>query len=69
MNAVLKNALYIAIWFSGVFLCTLSAQDEEKRPLELDDVLNMKQVKEAIMSPDGQWVAFVIEQLDFERMN
>ena len=44
----------------------LTAQDKDKRPMELEDVLELKSIKEAKTSPDGRWVAFVLEENDFE---
>ena len=34
------------------------------RPLRLDDLFRIKTVREPKVSPDGQWVAYVVSQLD-----
>lgn len=67
MNAIFKSPLYLLILGFGMFFSSLHGQDEEKKALTIDDVLAMKQIKESAISPDGQWVAFVVEQMDFEK--
>lgn len=48
-----------------VFVLTsaLSAQTA-KRPLKLDDIANFKEVRDPQLSPDGQWVAYVVSAID-----
>ncbi len=43
------------------------AQAPAKRPLRLDDLFRLKTVRDPNMSPDGQWVAYVVSQLDSAR--
>lgn len=38
-----------------------------KRPLQLDDLFRIRTVRDAQVSPDGQWVAYVVSQLDSVR--
>src|ERR1700724_659382 len=35
-----------------------------KRPLKLDDLAAMKEVRDPQCSPDGKWVAYVVSQID-----
>ncbi|MCC6317529.1 MAG: S9 family peptidase [Gemmatimonadaceae bacterium] len=38
-----------------------------RRPLRLDDLFRIKSVRDPQVSPDGQWVAYVVSQLDSTR--
>ncbi|MBC7897684.1 MAG: S9 family peptidase [Cytophagaceae bacterium] len=38
-----------------------------RRPLRLDDLFRLKTVRDPQVSPDGQWVAYVVSQLDSVR--
>lgn len=40
---------------------------QAKRPLRLDDLYQLRTVRDAQISPDGQWVAYVVSQLDSTR--
>ena len=68
MNAICKNPLWLLFWFSGMLLPNvfIAQNDSDKRTLEVSDVLSLKQIKEAVVSPDGQWVAFVLDSFDLE---
>ena len=68
MNALMKNPLCLLL-----FVCLINTepamaqdQEEEKRPLEVEDVLAIKTITEAKVSPDGQWVAFVAIEHNLE---
>lgn len=64
MNLVLKS-----LWTPLLVLLIISSfklVGQDKRPMELEDVLELKSIKEAKISPDGRWVAFVVEENDFE---
>lgn len=37
---------------------------QARRPLRLDDLFRLKTVREPRISPDGQWVSYVVSQLD-----
>ena len=45
----------------------LAAAQGAPRPLRLDDLFRIKNVREPKISPDGQWVAYVVSQLDSTR--
>jgi dipeptidyl aminopeptidase/acylaminoacyl peptidase len=44
-----------------------AAQDPVRRPLRVDDLFALRTVRDAQVSPDGQWVAYVVSQLDSVR--
>ena len=46
-------------------LGTIFAQDENRRPMTVDDALNMVRLGNVRMSPDGKWVFFSKSELDW----
>ena len=40
------------------------AQQTGKRPLKLDDIPRMREVRDPQISPDGQLIAYVVSQVD-----
>ncbi len=42
----------------------IDGQQVTKRPLRLDDLFRLKTVRDPRVSPDGQWVSYVVSQLD-----
>lgn len=40
------------------------AQPTSRRPIRVDDLFRIRTVREPQVSPDGQWVAYVVSQLD-----
>jgi dipeptidyl aminopeptidase/acylaminoacyl peptidase len=42
----------------------VAAQQPAKRPLKLDDLVRMREVRDPQVSPDGQWVAYVVSTID-----
>jgi len=49
-----------------VFSSALWAGDVERRPLTVDDALNMVRLGDVQMSPDGKWVFFSKSELDWK---
>src|SRR6266850_5184323 len=45
------------------FTSVLPAQNT-RHPLKLDDVARLREVREPQVSPDGQWVAYVVSTID-----
>lgn len=45
----------------------LSAGDATRRPMTVDDALNIVQVNDALISPNGQWVFFSKSELNWEK--
>ncbi len=37
-----------------------------KKPLSIDDLLHIKELKNPIISPDGKWVAYTVTELDLK---
>src|SRR5580765_4539214 len=42
----------------------VAAQQPVKRPLKLDDLARVREVRDPQVSPDGQWVAYVVSTID-----
>ena len=42
----------------------VAAQQPAKRPLKLDDLARVREVRDPQVSPDGQWVAYVVSTID-----
>lgn len=66
MNTVFRIPFAYCLGFCFLFVLNLSAQNDKKRPLTLDDLLQVKHITEAQISPDGQWIAFVAVELNME---
>lgn len=45
-------------------LTTALAAQTAKRPLKLDDLPRLREVRDPQLSPDGQWVAYVVSAID-----
>ncbi len=43
---------------------TLATAQTARRPLKLDDIFRMRDVRDPQISPDGQWVAYVVSTTD-----
>ena len=72
MNLVFNKPLLLTLLLGGLFIqLSFAQEEEEKRPLEIEDILKFKKITEAKMSPDGQWVAFVVREhnLDENKRN
>lgn len=54
--------LLLALWVTVLF----SADEETRRPMTADDALNMVQVGNVLISPDGQWVFFSKSELNWK---
>ena len=60
----MKRSTVIAL-FSLLFLFT-GANAQQKRAMTFDDVLALKSVSDAQVSPDGKWVAYVVTSADMK---
>jgi dipeptidyl aminopeptidase/acylaminoacyl peptidase len=49
-----------------ILICTtaLLAQQTVRHPLKLDDIARLRDVRDPQISPDGQWVAYVVSTID-----
>jgi len=45
-------------------VCATDALAQQKRPMTFEDVLALKSVSDAQVSPDGKWVAYVVTSVD-----
>ncbi len=57
------SCIVLSLLISGV-----SPSDaQERRPMTVDDVLELRTVSDPQISPDGRWIAYVVTELDRER--
>ena len=56
----------VALIFSLLAATSLFAQGSARRPMTVDDVLNMIRIADVLMSPDGEWVFFSESELDWD---
>jgi dipeptidyl aminopeptidase/acylaminoacyl peptidase len=61
-----RKALLIACFLLAPAFQGFS-QEAEKRPMTVDDALDMVRVGDALISPDGEWVFFSKSELDWEK--
>src|SRR3954464_2524619 len=59
---VMKRLLYACLVFLGS--ASLASAQGAKRPLSLDDLARLKEVRDPQCAPDGKTVAFVVSQID-----
>ena len=50
----------------AVLLCAISASAQQKHPMTFEDVLAIKGVSDAQVSPDGRYVAYVVTRADMK---
>src|SRR5690606_28801203 len=55
-----------ALLLSALFPLTTLPASAQERPWTVEDVLALKSPGSLAISPDGQWVAFVVSQRDLE---
>jgi len=47
-----------------VLFASVSFQAQSRRPLQPDDIFQLKSVSDPRISPDGAWVAYTVTTLD-----
>lgn len=57
--------LIITVLVNSFSVYELKTQNEQ-RSVEIDDYFELKQVSSPIISPDNEWIAYTVEQTDFE---
>ena len=62
----MKKSIFICLFFLLAANLFIMAQENDLRPMTIDDVLNMTRVSDAMMTPDGQWVFFSKSELDWK---
>ena len=58
-----------ALPFLGVILLATTLFGQETRPLTVDDIFNFKNVGDPRISPDGEWIAYTVSQMNAEKDN
>lgn len=61
MKLLLKIVLLPMLFVTTV---SVAAFAQSKRPIAFDDLISMKRVADAQISPDGRWVAYVVNVVD-----
>ena len=54
----------VVLTLAGVLAAPAVAQQPPKRPVEVGDLFHLRTVRDPQVSPDGQWVAYVVSTLD-----
>jgi dipeptidyl aminopeptidase/acylaminoacyl peptidase len=59
-----RTALFTQCLLCLVVLTSVAVAQTARRPLKLDDIANFKDIRDPQLSPDGQWVAYVVSTID-----
>jgi dipeptidyl aminopeptidase/acylaminoacyl peptidase len=57
---------YFAVFTITLSICITGALAQQKRTMTFEDVLGLKSVSDAQVSPDGKWVAYVVTAADLK---
>ena len=57
---------YFALFAITLSICVAGALAQQKRVMTFEDVLTLKTVSDAQLSPDGKWVAYVVTSADLK---
>ncbi|MBO0723096.1 MAG: S9 family peptidase, partial [Blastocatellia bacterium] len=60
----MKSSIKIAAIFLSLIILIPSASGQARRPLSFDDLISIKRVADAQISPDGKYVAYVVNAID-----
>jgi len=60
MRRARRGLSWVAVAFLFATLCQPSPQAQGKRPLAVDDLYNVRDVRDPQRSPDGKWVAYTV---------
>ncbi len=63
----MKTRTFSGLVSVGLAVASLSAYDDTKRVPTIDDLLLVKSVGGAQISPDGTWVAYTVNETDFKQ--
>jgi dipeptidyl aminopeptidase/acylaminoacyl peptidase len=56
----------VALLVLSIWVLAISAAAQQKRPMTPEDVIALKRVTDAQVSPDGKWVAYVVTTADMK---
>jgi dipeptidyl aminopeptidase/acylaminoacyl peptidase len=56
----------LSLFALSLLLCLATAQAGQKRAMTFDDMMALKNVSDAQVSPDGKWVAYVVTSTDMK---
>src|SRR6266481_9809300 len=56
----------LALFALTFSFCVVGALAQQKRAMTFEDVLALKSVSDAQVSPDGKWVAYVVTSVDMK---
>ncbi len=60
----MKTFLKMSVLFVAFAISTQAGLAQTKRPITFDDLISIKRVGDAQISPDGRWVAYVVNSID-----
>ncbi len=60
----MKAFLKMSVFFVAFAISTQADLAQSKRPITFDDLISMKRVADAQISPDGRFVAYVVNSID-----
>ncbi|HZS47702.1 MAG TPA: S9 family peptidase [Blastocatellia bacterium] len=61
-----RAILLVTVFLLSLTITALSQQSGSKRPMTFEDILELKNVSDAQISPDGKWVAYVVTSVDMK---
>jgi len=63
LTKTIKTALVILL----AFLSIVATSQESEKPITINDLMNIRSVNNPRISPDGQWIAFTITEIDLKK--
>src|SRR6266498_5730563 len=60
----MRNAKPLLTLLAVLITTTILPAQSARRPLKLDDLARLRDVRDPQISPDGQWVAYVVSTVD-----
>src|SRR5262249_15096680 len=64
VHTMLMKKLVPSLTLILALATVMPAQQPSRHPLKLDDIFLAREVRDAQLSPDGQWVAYVVSSVD-----
>src|SRR6266542_5415125 len=60
----MRNAKPLLTLLAVLITTTILPAQSARRPLKLDDLARLRDVRDPQISPDGQWIAYVVSTVD-----